>query len=132
MRVKTITQTAFIQAPPLEVYRCFADPKLHSQVTGSKATGNAKEGSKFTAWDGYISGRNLKLVEGKKIVQEWKTSEWPEFTPPSIFTLDFIPKKGGTEIRMVHSKVPAEQAAGYEKGWKEFYWDPLKAHFAKK
>jgi activator of HSP90 ATPase len=54
------------------------DPKKHSEFTGSKATGKPRVGSKFTAWDGYITGKNLKLVRGKKIVQEWKTTDWRE------------------------------------------------------
>lgn len=33
---------------------------------------------------------------------------------------------------MVHSKVPAEQAQEYKKGWKEFYWEPLKKYFEEK
>ena len=38
---------------------------------------------------------------------------------------------GGTEVRMVHSNVPAEQADSYRQGWVDFYWNPLKAYFSK-
>jgi hypothetical protein len=37
--------------------------------------------------------------------------------------------KGGTELRMVHSQVPTEQAEGYAKGWQEHYWVKLQDYF---
>ncbi len=52
--------------------------------------------------DGYIFGKNLELVKGKKIVQEWTTTEWPENYPPSILTLIFQAKPSGTLLTMVH------------------------------
>jgi hypothetical protein len=30
----------------------------------------------------------------------------------------------------VHSDLPPAQAASYAQGWKEYYWEPLQAHFA--
>jgi len=62
-------------ASPEEVYRAFVSSKEHTEFTGSEAKCSAKVGGRFTAWDKYISGKNLELVQGKKIVQEWKTSE---------------------------------------------------------
>jgi len=129
MKISTIRQKISIPASPEEVYEAFMDAKKHSAFTGSKATCDPKVGGKFTAWDDYISGKNLKLEKGKKIVQEWITTEWPEGYPPSKLELTFKKAEGGTEISMVHSGVPAEQAADIKKGWIDFYWEPLKAYF---
>ena len=60
-KVKTIKQKVIIPASPKEVYDAYVDPKKHSKFTGSKATGKAVVGGKFTAWDGYISGNTLNL-----------------------------------------------------------------------
>ena len=128
----TIEQIEFIKAKPAEVYQAYVDPKKHSAFTGAEATGEPKEGGKFSAWDEYISGKFLKLEKGKRIVQEWETTEWPEGYGPSIVDLSFIEKGDGTEIRMVHSKVPAEQAKSYERGWIDFYWKPMKKYFESK
>ena len=125
-----IVQTVYIEASPEEVYDAFLDAKKHGAFTGSPATTNAKVGAEFHAWDGYITGKNVELVKGKKIVQEWETSEWPEGYPRSRLELTFTPKKGGTELKMVHSQVPAEQVDEYTSGWPESYWEPLKAYFA--
>ena len=128
---ETIRQKAKVPAEPTEVYEAFVDAKKHSAFTGSKATGDGRVGSKFTAWDGYISGKNIELEPGKRIVQEWVTSEWPEDFPPSRLELTFKKVKGGTEISMVHSDVPVEQAGELKEGWTEFYWKPLKDYFKK-
>ena len=132
MRVSKIEQTVIIPASPEEVYEAFINAKIHSEVTGSKATCNPTVGGKFTAWDGYISGKNLKLEKGRRIVQEWKTTEWPADCPPSIVEFTFRKIEGGTELTMVHQKVPAEQASSYEKGWIDSYWKPLRVYFQKK
>jgi activator of HSP90 ATPase len=131
VKKETIRQKATIPAEPAVVYEAFIDAKKHSAFTGSKATGDGRVGSKFTAWDGYISGKNIALEAGKRIVQEWVTSEWPDDFPPSRLELTFKKVKGGTEISMIQSDVPAEQADELKEGWTEFYWKPLKNYFKK-
>jgi activator of HSP90 ATPase len=108
------------------------DARKHSEFTGAKATCDPTVGGKFTAWDGYISGRNLELQKGKRIVQEWITVEWPKGYSPSTLELTFRKAKGGTEVRMTHSQVPEEQADEYRQGWIDNYWDLLKAYFQKR
>lgn len=131
-KTKTIEQTQFIPAKPEKVYEALIDAKKHTDFTGSKATCDPRIGGKFTAWDGYISGKNLKLEKSKRIVQEWKTTEWPEDYPPSIVEFSFREKAGGTELIMVHSKVPADQVESYRQGWIDFYWAPMKEYFTKR
>ena len=131
-RVTSITQKVVVPASPQDVYEALVTPKIHAAFTESPATGSARVGGKFTAWDGYISGVNRELSPGKKIVQDWRTTEWPEGAEPSRLDLTLKSVKGGTEIRMVHSNVPAEQAASYRQGWIDFYWKPLKAYFARR
>ena len=131
LKVSTIRQKVSVPAKPSEVYEAFIDAKKHSEFTGSKATCDARIGGKFTAWDGYIFGKNLELVKGKKIVQEWVTTEWPEGHHPSRLILTFKKTKNDTEISMVHSGIPAEQAADIKQGWIDFYWKPLKEYFKK-
>lgn len=130
----TIKHTVLIpNATPDEVYRALTSSKLHSEITGSPAKVSARVGGRFTAWDAYITGKNIELSKGKKLIQEWRTTEWPdEKTPPSILSISLKTVKGGTELKMVHSKIPnAELAKSYDAGWYESYWNPLKKHFSK-
>jgi uncharacterized protein YndB with AHSA1/START domain len=131
MKGKTIRQRVVIPATPNEVYEAFVDPKKHSKFTGSRATFDPEIGGEFTAWDSYISGKNLELKKSKRIVQEWLTTEWPKGFPPSRLELTLKKTEEGTEISMVHSGVPAEQAEDIAEGWNEFYWEPLKEFFKK-
>ncbi len=55
-----------------------------------------------------------------------------ERLPSSRLEFTLTAKKGGTELTMLHSKVPAEQVEDYRKGWHTSYWTPLKEYFAKK
>jgi uncharacterized protein YndB with AHSA1/START domain len=130
-KTETIRQKVLIPAAPAEVYEAFMDAKKHSKFTGSKATSDPKVGGKFTAWDGYISGKNLELQPGKRIVQEWQSTDFPEGQPPSRLELTFKKAAAGTEITMIHSGVPADQAADTKQGWTDYYWDPLKKYFKK-
>ena len=133
LKTGTIKQRILIPfVKPQEVYNALVDPKKHSAFTGSRATMNARPGGSFTAWDDYITGKNLELMKGEKIVQEWKTSEWPQDYPSSVLQFTLTSVKGGTEIMMVHSKVPASQVEKYREGWVSAYWDPLKKYFLKK
>jgi activator of HSP90 ATPase len=132
LKTTTIIQKVVIPASPEEVYDAFIDPRKHSEFTGSEATCDPKVGGKFTAWDGYISGRNLELEKGKRIVQEWATAEWPKGYPSSTLELTFRRIKGGTQLKMVHSHVPVEQAEDYKQGWVDNYWELLKDYFQKR
>jgi activator of HSP90 ATPase len=127
-----IAQTVIIDASPDEVYDALLNAKKHAAFTGSPAATNARVGAEFTAWDGYIMGKNLELVKGKKIVQEWETSEWPKGYPRSRLEFTVTAKKGGTELKMLHTQVPAEQVAEYRTGWHTAYWEPLKEYFAER
>lgn len=131
LKFGTIEQTVFFDAPPAVVYDALLDPEKHSTFTGSLASTNNRVGAEFTAWDGYISGKNLELIENKKIVQEWETTEWPKGYPRSRLEITLLPKKGGTELRLLQTSVPAEQVEEYTGGWHSAYWEPL-AEYLKK
>lgn len=131
-KTKTIRQKVFVPAQPADVYDAFLKARKHSSFTHSKATCDARIGGEFTAYDGYIFGTILELEKGRRIVQQWQTTEWPEGAPPSIAEFTFVQKKGGTELVMVHSNVPREQAESYRQGWIDYYWEPLKVYFDKR
>ena len=129
--VTTITQKVVIpKVSPKDVYEAYVDPKKHSEFTDSKATGKPVVGGKFTAWDGYIFGKYLELDDGKRVVQEWSSTDFPKGYGPSKLELCFNKVPDGTELVMVHSNVPAEQADSYRQGWIDFYFKPMKEYFA--
>ena len=131
--VTIITQKVIIpNVSPKQVYEAYVDPKKHSVFTNSRATGKAAVGCEFTAWDEYIFGKYIELEVGKRVVQEWSSTDFPKNYPPSKLELTFCEIPEGTEITMVHSNVPKKQADETFQGWTEFYWMPLKEYFSKK
>lgn len=132
LRTSTIEQTVIIPAEPIQVYDALMDPKKHAKFTGDAAEGSSEVGGKFMAYGGYITAKNLELEKARTIIQEWATTEWPDGYPPSRLEIHLTKVKGGTELRMVHSLVPSEQAEDYTKGWQEHYWSKLQEYFRTK
>ncbi len=114
--------------PPRQVYDAYLDSERHSRFTGQKARMSRKEGGRFTAGDTYISGYNLELVPGRRIVQAWRASEWPEGAY-SILRLELAPRGKGTRLVVDHLGIPDEFRDGVDSGWYEFYWEPMKKYF---
>jgi len=83
--------SAVIPAKPAVIYKAWLSTKGHTAMTGSSAKVNGKIGGKFTAWDGYIFGTTLELTPDQRIVQAWRTSEFP--TTCLIHTWRFFLKK---------------------------------------
>lgn len=123
--------SAVIPAAPERIYRAWLSGREHAKMTGGAATGSARAGGKFTAWDGYITGKNLELEEGRRIVQAWRTSEFPEDAPDSRLEVRLAPVKGGTKVTLAHSEIPKGQGTDYEGGWTEHYFSPMKEYFGK-
>ena len=128
MKVSTIRQTVTFAATPKEVYAALMDTRLHSRFTGSKARIGKDVGDEFTAYDGYIDGLNLKLEPGKHIVQSWRAQEqgWPE---DHYSQVSYKLMREGERTRLVlqHERVPSQLAESLRQGWKEHYWNPLRA-----
>ena len=131
MKTKTIRQNVQINASPAEVYEALMDSKKHSAFTGAKAVISPRVGGNFNAWEGYATGQNLELVHGKKIVQSWRASDWPqEHFSKATFSLAKSGK--GTTLSFSQTGVPADCAEEITQGWIDYYWTPLKAFLEKK
>jgi len=127
----TVRQSVFFRAAPLEVHHAILDPSMRAEWTGQRATGDPLVGSRFTTTDGYVFGKTTKLKEGKLIVQEWKTKEWPDGSHFSIVKYSLSKQRGGTRLNLNHSKVPTNLKDYVISGWKEYNWVPLRKYFAK-
>jgi uncharacterized protein YndB with AHSA1/START domain len=125
----SFTVSALLSASPRRIYTAWMSGKEHSAMTGGNARVTAKVGGRFSAWDGYISGKTLKLTPYSRIVQGWRTTDFPEDSPDSRLEILLKPEGKGTRITLVHSGLPRGQTGGYKKGWKDFYFLPMKEYF---
>ena len=121
-----------IPASPTEIYAAFLGSRKHSAMTGSKASVDPAIGGKFTAWDEYISGTTVALEPNRRIKQNWRTTDFPADAPDSLLEILLEKAPGGTKVTFKHTNIPDGQAESYKDGWTEFYFEPMKAYFAKK
>lgn len=119
-----------IPATPDRVYATWLSSDGHSAMTGGKAEVNAVVGQPFTAWDGYIEGKNVALEPNRRIVQTWRTTEFPSASPDSKVEVLLEPVGAGTRVTIRHSDLPEDQGPDYESGWLVHYFSPMKSYFA--
>ncbi len=103
--------------------------ELHAAMTGAAATSETT--GEFTAWDGYITGRTLEAHPGKRLVQAWRTSQFPKDAVDSVLEIRFQASPGGTLLTFDHREIPEGQGASYQQGWVDHYLVPMRAWFQK-
>jgi activator of HSP90 ATPase len=131
MEVETIHQSEYFTVSPGRFYKAFLNSDEHAIFTGAPASIDAVVGGSFSVFDGFATGQNVELEEGKKIVQSWRMEEigWDE-NHYSIVTLVLYPRNGGTLLEFTHSNVPADKVDALAAGWVDYYWEPMKSYFA--
>ena len=117
-----------IDASAKDIYSTWLDSDGHTKMTGGSATISDKIQDNFTAWDGYIEGKNLALEPYKKILQSWRTSQFEENEEDSQIEILLNEMDGQTELTLIHSNVP-ESGSHYVEGWENHYFQPMKAYF---
>jgi activator of HSP90 ATPase len=131
MATEKIELSDIIPATPEQIYAAWLDPAEHEAMTGGEATMERPEaGAVFSAGDGYIWGKNLELEPHRRIVQSWRTSEFPDDAPDSRLEILLDDAPEGTRVTLIHSEIPEGQGAQYEGGWRDYYFTPMKKHFA--
>ena len=131
------TLTVTIHAKAETIYKAWLSSEGHSALTGSPAKIDGTVDGDFVAWDGYIQGMFLELEENKRILQAWRTAEFPEEAEDSIVEILLeeittgldMPRKTrdhSTLLTLKHSNIPEGQADGYKTGWEDFYFKPMR------
>ena len=128
---KTIRQSVTLKATPEEIFEVLLDSRKHAKLTGSAAKIDRAVGGTFSAYDGYIEGKNVEIVRNKRILQLWRGSDWP---PGHYSRASFVFHKisGGTHLSFRQSNVPDGQYKSIKQGWIDFYWEPMRKLFNKR
>ena len=122
----------FINAPRARVYAAWTDPAQLKQWWGPESvrtrnfTADARVGGKYR-WDLFnqegeemtVYGEYRELVPGRKIVFSWQWDDdeaWKNVS--SVVTVELSDRDGGTEVRLIHEKLPsAESRDRHNEGW---------------
>jgi hypothetical protein len=134
------------ETPPFLIYKHIRAPRLgneavnardvrhyrlrHRVLSGEKANISREVGGAFKAWGDHISGFNLALQPGQKIVQAWRAHDWwADHYSIAIFDLRKVDR--GTELCFTQIGVPPHRFDGHSRGWIETYWRPMQDLFDK-
>ena len=113
-----------------QIYKAWLDSEEHSAFTGSPAQINPGVGGKFTAWDGYIYGKTLEAEPFRRILQAWRTTEFPEHSPDSQLEILIEEVDNGGKVTLIHTDIPDGQGDDYRQGWEEYYFKPMQRYFS--
>ena len=134
-----IHQDVVLAASPARIYAALTDAALFDKIVrGSEAMNSAmksqlgtaptaidaRPGGAFALFGGYVTGFNLEMLSGKRLVQAWRAGSWD----PGLFSIaDFAlsPNGSGTRIVFDHRGFPDNAAAHLAKGWHANYWEPM-------
>jgi activator of HSP90 ATPase len=84
-----IAQRVRFSVPPGRLFQLYLDSKQHSAATGAKAVVSVRVGSRFSAFDGVITGTILAIVPDRMIVQSWRSrSGEPTWIHPGATVAD--------------------------------------------
>ena len=129
MAIEFVVSEVF-SASAKEIYDTWLSSDGHANMTGSPANISVEVGAEFTAWDGYIHGKNLVLEPGKRIVQSWRTTEFSEDESDSRIEITFEPVGKQTKLILKHTGLPPH-GGQYEQGWVEAYFEPMTVYFGR-
>ena len=123
------TLVVTINSKAEKFYEAYLSSEGHTALTGSPARVDGTADGDFTAWDGYIQGMFLELEKNKRIVQAWRTAEFPEDAEDSIVEILLEEDHGKTKLTLKHTNIPKGQMDNYKTGWEDFYFKPMREYF---
>jgi activator of HSP90 ATPase len=128
--LETIELSIILPVSPEKLYRAWLDSAEHTAFTGGAANIEPQVGGAFSAWDGYIRGVTLVLEPYQRIVQTWRSSDFPEASANSRLEVLLDEVEAGTKLTLIHSEIPDGQGEEYRQGWVESYFNPMEEYFS--
>ena len=125
-------QTIIPSATARQVYEAWLDSRLHAAFTGDAAEIQPGIGGTFTIAGGYITGSTLELEPFHRIVQAWRTTEFPDDAPDSRLEIILEDTPRGCSLVLNQTVLPESQVDSYKSGWVEYYFHPLIKYFSGK
>ncbi|KAG9321572.1 hypothetical protein KVV02_003208 [Mortierella alpina] len=125
----TLEDTVEMQATAHDIYDVLLNQaKVVAWTRSSKSTIEPKVGSKFSLFDGSVTGEIKELVEDKKIVQSWRSNSWPAGHYSTV-TLDITQSTNSTTIKVKQEGVPVGERDITLQNWSNYYWAEIKRTF---
>jgi activator of HSP90 ATPase len=126
--MKNIKKHYHIKATPEDIFTALTNPLTIEIWSGASAVMEPVAGTEFSLWDGDITGINIEIETGKKIVQEWYFEDEEGLSPEdkSIVTIKLHNEGNSTDVELLHINIPDEAFDNIVDGWDRYYFKPLK------
>jgi uncharacterized protein YndB with AHSA1/START domain len=123
----SIHQEVTINASPADVYRVLTSSDEFARMTGGRKAEISKEvGGEASMFGGDIRAVNVELIPGKRVVQAWRSKNWPDGVH-SIVHFELTADGKGTKLTFDQAGFPDGAEAMLEGGWDQMYWQPMNA-----
>jgi uncharacterized protein YndB with AHSA1/START domain len=131
-----IHQEMVFKASPARVYEALTDAGIFQKIvvlsgaiksmalSSPPARISLEPGGPFALFGGYITGRQIELEPGVRIVQVWRSAGWEPHLY-SIARFEISEHPDGAKLVFDHVGFPSDDAQGLATGWQEHYWAPL-------
>jgi uncharacterized protein YndB with AHSA1/START domain len=121
----SIHQEISISASPSAVFKCLTDSASFEKMTGGRKADISKEvGGAASMFGGDIRAVNVEIVPGKRLVQSWRSSNWPEGAH-SIVRFELKAEGKGTKLIFDQAGYPEGAQDMLSGGWHKMYWEPM-------
>lgn len=125
----SIHQDVSIAGTPKAVYEILLGSEKFTEMSGGReAKISSDVGGEVSLFGGAIVARNVELIPGKRVVQAWRSSDWPEGVY-SIVRFELSADGAATKLSFDQSGHPDEAESHLNEGWKQMYWTPMNALF---
>lgn len=133
---EAIHEEVNFDAPPMKVYEVLTQPKLFDRVvkysaamqsgalSDAKAEISGEAGGAFSVFGGYVTGRQLEMIAGQRLVEAWRSASWAPGAY-SIAKFELSAQGAGSKLVFEHGGFPQGQAEHLVAGWKGNYWEPM-------
>jgi uncharacterized protein YndB with AHSA1/START domain len=131
MKKEALRVTSTIPVAPTTLYFAWIDSTHHSSMTGQTAKIDPVVGAKYSACDGYVTGKLVILDLGRRIVESWRTTDFPRDAADSRVEVHFETLGQSTRLLILHTDIPEGQSEKYKALWNERYIGPMRSYFSK-
>lgn len=131
MGKEALRLSTVLAATPQVIYRAWFDSTQHAAFTNAPAKVDGNIGGRFTFRDGEITGRNMALEFGRRLLQSWRNTDFPKSAPDSRLEVLFESVGAGTRMTVMHADLPEGMAEPLRAFWTDAYFGPMTDYFGK-
>ena len=125
--MQTFEKKFKVHAEAEVIYAALTHPLTIELWSGYPAIMNDQPDTEFSLWEGDITGINLEMERGKKIVQEWFFGEQEE---RSIVTILISQEKQVSQVTVKHTNIPDDAYENIKEGWEKYYMGAVQKFFS--